>query len=260
MRWNLPKAALAVCALGLAATVARAQGAARQVHVLAASDLQSVLPTLAEAFRHATGIELVASYGSSAAQATQVLNGDPADLFLSADFEHPEMIVAKGLADTALPVPYAKGTLVLWARKDSPLQPLTQNTLRSTAIQSLAIADPEHAPYGVAAEGALKSMRVYDQLKPHLVIAENIAQAAQFVESGNAQLGMISLTTASTAHMQDVGSFIRMQPGSYPEIRQCAVVMKASAHRADAHAFLDWLRTAAVQLNLSKYGLEPVGR
>jgi molybdate transport system substrate-binding protein len=238
---------------------AQATGA-RRVRVLAASDLQSVLPTLAEAFRNATGIELVASYGSSATLATQVLNGDPADLYMSADYEHPETIVARGLADTPDPIPYARGALVLWARKDSPLQPLTQNTLRSAAIQSLAIADPGHAPYGTAAEGALKSMRVYDQLKPHLVIAENIAQAAQFVESGNAQLGFISLTTASTAHMQEIGSFIRMQPGSYPEIRQCAVVMKASAHRADAHAFLDWLRTPAVQMDLAKYGLEPVGR
>jgi molybdate transport system substrate-binding protein len=112
----------------------------------------------------------------------------------------------------------------------------------------------------VAAVAALEAMHVYDQLKPHLVIAENIAQTAQFVESGNAQLGLISLTTASTAHMQEIGTFIRMQPESYPPIRQCAVVMKASAHRADAHAFLDWLRTPAVQLNLQKYGLEPVLR
>jgi molybdate transport system substrate-binding protein len=187
------------------------------------------------------------------------MNGAPADLFMSADFEHAEQIVAKGLADTPLPIPYARGTLVLWARKDSPFQPLTQNTLHLTTIRSLAIADPGHAPYGLAAVGALKSMSVYEQLKPHLVIAENIMQAAQFVESGNAQLGIISLTTASTAHMQEIGSFIRMQPGSYPDIRQCAVVMKASAHRADAHAFLDWLRTTAVQMDLAKYGLEPVG-
>jgi molybdate transport system substrate-binding protein len=254
-------AALAVCVLGAGARPANAQvqGPGARVHVLAAADLQPVLPGLAEAFRMATGIELVASYGSSATLATQVMNGAPADLFMSADFEHAEQIVAKGLADTPLPIPYARGTLVLWARKDSPFQPLTQNTLHLTTILSLAIADPGHAPYGLAAVGALKSMSVYEQLKPHLVIAENIMQAAQFVESGNAQLGMISLTTASTAHMQEIGSFIRMQPGSYPDIRQCAVVMKASAHRADAHTFLDWLRTTAVQMDLAKYGLEPVG-
>jgi molybdate transport system substrate-binding protein len=236
----------------------RAQAAPRQIHVLAASDLQSVLPTLADAFEHATGIKLIVSFGSSATLATQIVNGDPADLFLAANYEYPEKIVAANLADTSDPIPYARGTLVLWARKDSPLQPLDQNTLRSPKIQSLAIADPLHAPYGLAAERALNSLKVYDQLKPHLVVAENIAQAAQFVESGNAQLGFISLTSASTPHMKEVGSFIRMQPGTYPEIRQCAVVMKNSSHRGDAHAFLDWLRSPPIQHNLTQFGLDPV--
>ena len=101
-------------------------------------------------------------------------------------------------------------------------------------------------------------MKLYDTLKPRIVEAENIAQAAQFVESGNAQLGLISLTSASTPHMMEVGSFILMPPGTYPEIRQCAVVMVKSAHRADAHAFLDWLRSPAIQQNLPKFGLDPI--
>jgi molybdate transport system substrate-binding protein len=95
-------------------------------------------------------------------------------------------------------------------------------------------------------------------LKPQLVIAENIAQTAQFVESGNAQLGLISLTTASSEHFKQVGSFIRIPQATYPEIRQCAVVMRKSAHRAEAHAFLDWLRSPAIQQNLTKYGLDAV--
>ncbi len=147
---------------------------------------------------------------------------------------------------------------MLWARKDSPLQPLTQNTLRDGKFASLAIANPEHAPYGRAAVAALTSMKLYDRLKPRIVIAENIAQTAQFVESGNAQLGLISLTAASTDHFKQLGSFIRIPMGTYPEILQCAVVMKNSAHRADAHAFLDWLRSPAIQRNLTQYGLDPV--
>src|ERR1035437_2191434 len=222
------------------------------------SDLQPVLPALAAAFEHATGIKLVASYGSSATLATQILNGEPADLFLAADFTFPESIVAAGLADTPAPLPYARGTLVLWARKDSPLQPLTQNTLRDGKFTSLAIANPDHAPYGRAAVAALTWMKLYDQIKPKIVIAENIAQTAQFVESGNAQLGLISLTAASTEHFKQLGSFVRVPPAAYPEIRHCAVVMKKSDHRADAHAFLDWLRSPAIQQNLSKYGLDRV--
>ena len=236
----------------------RAQGAPRVVHVLAAADLQPVLPALAEAFEHASGIKLVMSFGSSATLATQILNGDPADLFLAADASFPEKIVAAGLADSSVPIPYARGTLVLWARKNSPLQPLTQSTLRDGKFASLAIANPDHAPYGRAAVAALTSMKLYDPLKPKIVQAENIAQAAQFVESGNAQLGLISLTSATTPHMQEIGAFVRIPREAHPEIRQCAVVMKKSQHAADAHAFLDWLRSAAVQQGLPKYGLDPV--
>jgi molybdate transport system substrate-binding protein len=231
--------------------------APREVHVLAAADLQSVLPALADQFEHTSGIKLVVTYGSSATLTTQILNGDPADVFLSADFSFPEKIVAEGLADTPEPLGYARGTLVLWARKDSPLQPLTQNTLAEGKFTSLAIANPEHAPYGRAAVAALTTMKLYDALKPKIVQAENIAQTAQFVESGNAQVGLISLTTASTDHFKQIGSFITISPRAYPEIRQCAVVMKKSTHREDAHAFLDWLRSAAIQAKLPEYGLEP---
>jgi molybdate transport system substrate-binding protein len=270
MRWNSTRAKLWRAAIHLALAVAcvvalpgalpccRAQGPSREVHVLAAADLQPVMPALADAFEHATGIKLIVSYGSSATLATQILNGDPADLFLAADYGFPDKIVAGGLADTPAPIAYARGTLVLWARKDSPLQPLTQNTLRDGKFISLAIANPEHAPYGRAAVAALTWMQVYDTLKPKIVEAENIAQTAQFVESGNAQLGMFSLTSASTEHMKQVGSFIRIPSSTYPEIRQCAVVMKKSEHRADAHAFLDWLRSPDVQQNLTKYGLDPI--
>jgi len=231
---------------------------AREVHVLAASDLQPVMPALADAFEHATGIKLVVSFGSSATLATQLINGDPADLFLAADFSFPEKVVAAGLADAPMPVGYAQGTLVLWARKDSPLQPLTQNTLIDGKFASLAIANPEHAPYGQAAVQALNRFKIYDKVQSKLVIAENIAQTAQFVESGNAQLGFISLTAASTERLQQEGSYILIPKSTYFPLRQCAVVMKKSEHRADAHAFLDWLRSAPVQKNLTQYGLEPI--
>jgi molybdate transport system substrate-binding protein len=238
--------------------LAQSSSAPREIQVLAAADLQSVLPKLADAFQHATGIKLVPSYGSSATLAAQILNGDPADLFLAADFSYPEKIIAASLADSTSPIPYARGTLVLFARKDSPLQPLTQNTLSDPRVQSVAIADPMHAPYGVAAQRALSSMKLDEKLRSHIVIAENVAQAAQFVESGNAQLGFLSLTLASSDHMQQIGSFIRIQPGAYPPLNQCAVVMKSSAHRADAHAFLDWLRSPPIQRNLTALGLDPI--
>ncbi len=275
MRWNSTAAKLRSGALRMSFCVVlpvcllaalpccRAQtaphaSAPHEIHVLAAADLQPALPALADQFEHASGIKLIVSYGSSAALATQILNGDPADLFLAADFSYPEKIVAANLADTPSPMAYARGTLVLWARKDSAFQPLTQNTLSNSHILSLAIANPDHAPYGRAAVSALTWMKLYDQLKPRIVQAENIAQAAQFVQSGNAQLGLISLTSALTPEMQQAGTFVRMPQQAYPEIRQCAVVMLKSTHSAEAHQFLDWLRSPLIQRDLQRYGLAPV--
>lgn len=257
-RWQLVLQPLLLLAIasGIATSALRAQ-APREIRVLAAADLEPVMPSLAAAYEHATGIHLNVSFGSSSTLATQIINGEPADLFLAADYSFPEKIVAASLADTPAPIAYARGTLVLWARKDSAVQPLTQNTLHDEQFSRLAIANPDHAPYGRAAVAALTWMKLYDQLKPQLVVAENIAQTAQFVESGNAQLGLISLTLASTDHFQQIGSFVRIPQTAYPEIRQCAVILRNSAHRAEAHAFLDWLKSSAVQENLAKHGLEP---
>jgi molybdate transport system substrate-binding protein len=227
------------------------------LHVAAAADLQPVMPVLETAYEHATGVKLIVSYGSSATLTTQILNGAPMDIFLAADFVFPEKIVAAGLSDMKEPVGYAKGALVLWARKDSPLQPLSMDRLTDPRVKRVAIANEVHAPYGRAAVAALKNLKIYNKVAPHLVVAENIAQAAQFVESGNAQLGLISLTAADSEHFKQIGTFVRV-PTVYPEMRQCAVVVAKSKQRAEAHAFLDWLLTPAVQGNLSKLGLAAV--
>lgn len=229
----------------------------KELHVAAAADLQPVMPVLAAAYQHATGIKLVVSYGSSATLTTQILNGAPMDIFLAADFVFPEKVVAAGLSDMKAPVAYAKGTLVLWARKDSPLQPITIDTLTDPRVTRIAIANQLHAPYGRAAVAALQRLRIYDKVSPHLVVAENIVQTAEFVESGNAQLGLISLTAANSQHFKEIGTYV-LVPKIYPEMRQCAVVMAKSTQRPEAHAFLDWLLTPAVQGNLSKLGLSAV--
>jgi molybdate transport system substrate-binding protein len=255
-----PKAATLVASLlvlgaCLGANNAQAQ---KELRVAAAADLQPIMPALSAAYEHATGIKLIVSFGSSSVLAEQILNGAPMDVFLGADYLFPEKVVAAGLADMRDPVPYAKGTLVLWARKDSPLQPISIEKLTDPRVKSIAIANEQHAPYGRAAVSALKQLKIYDQVAPHLVIADNIAQTAQFVESGNAQLGLISLTSASSDHFKEIGTYVLVPTTAYPVIRQCAVVMVKSDRKADAHAFLDWLTSSAVQENLSKLGLTAV--
>jgi molybdate transport system substrate-binding protein len=234
--------------------LASAQSDPKVLHVAAAADLQPVMPTLAAAYERESGVHLIASFGSSATLAQQITNGDPQDVFLSADTTHPQQLVTAGLA-TAL-VPYAHGILVLWARSDSPAQPLSLDTLTSDKVQRIAVANDLHAPYGLAATSALKAMGTYDKIKSKLVVGENIGQTAQFALTGNAQVGLISLTIASSKAYKDAGSYVLI-PKVYPEIRQSGVVLTASKNQQAAAAFLQWLTSAPVQKSLTNFGLDP---
>ena len=228
----------------------------RELHIAAAADLQPVLPILAAQYEQATGVKIVASFGSSATLTQQLLNGDPQDVFLSADFLHPEQVVAAGFADGKQPTPYARGVLVIWARKDSPAQPLTLQSLTKPEVQKLAVANDLHAPYGLAATRAIAALGFTNRLQPKLVVAENVGQAAQFASSGNAQAAFISLTLASSEPMRAAGSCIRVPP-LYPTIQQCGVVIKGSKQLEAARHFLQWLSGSAMQSKLPSLGLEP---
>jgi molybdate transport system substrate-binding protein len=231
--------------------------AAQNLRVAAAADLQPVLPPILTEFEAKTHIHVDASYQSSATLATQIENGAPFDLFLAADLSFPQHVISAGLGETDKPIPYARGTLVLWARNDSPFHDLSMDTLRNPALKTIAIANPQHAPYGRAAEAALRDLGLYDQLKPKLVVAENIAQTAQYVESGNAQVGLISLTSAVSERLRATGHYFVMPGGSYPPILQGAVVLKPSSHKSDALRLLDFLLSTPVGKELSQRGLEP---
>ena len=246
---------LVFAALILLGVADAAFGQTRELHVAAAADLTPVMPVLATEYEKATGVKLVVSLASSATLEQQIENGAPFDVFLSADFIHPEQLVAAGKTIEKAPVPYATGLLVLWARKDSPAQPLSLDSLTKPTVTKVAVANALHAPYGVAAMRALTALNMMDAVKSKLVIAENISQTAQFAESGNAQLGLISLTIASSQHYQAVGSFVRVREDLYPEIHQCGVVIKGTKRQVDAVAFLTWLTSASVQARLETMGL-----
>ena len=247
---------LLACVLSFAAFADAQPRPQTTLHIAAAADLQPVMPALAQEYEKQTGIKLAVSFGSSSALATQIVNGAPMDVFLGADYMFPEKVVAASLADQAAPIAYARGTLVLWARKDSGLAPLSVDRLTDPNITRIAIADEFHAPYGRAAYAVLDAMKLRDKLRPKIVTAENVAQTAQFAESGNAQVAFISLTLASTPHMKEIGNYARV-PTVYPKIRQCGVIVKTSPNLAEAHKFLDWLTSRPVQESLTRFGLEP---
>ena len=237
-------------------------GAQTPLRVAAAADLEPVLPPILVQFEKNTGIHAEATYQSSATLTAQIENGAPFDVFLSADLSFPKRLIDAGLADARLPNPhpitYAKGTLVLWERKDSKLPPPSLDLLRSSALKRLAIANPERAPYGRAAVAALQSLKLYDALKPRLVTAENIAQAAQFADSGNADAGLISLTSALTPRLSADGTYFVIPRDLYPPIEQGAVIVSNTKQRDAAHKLLDFLLSPAIQAELARSGLTPV--
>jgi molybdate transport system substrate-binding protein len=226
------------------------------LRIAAAADLQPVLPALIEEFAQQTHEKVEASYASSATLATQILNGGPFGLFLSADLSFPQKVAAAGLADGPTPVPYARGTLVLWARNDSPVQPLSIDSLRSPALRTIAVANAEHAPYGRAAKAALEKLGLADGLKNKLVIAENIAQTAQYADSGNADAGLISLTSALTPRLSADGKYVLVPEDSYPPLLQGAVVIRQGAAVEEARQFLAFLLSPPIERQLAERGLK----
>ena len=235
-----------------------APAAERNLRIAAAADLQPLLPPLLSEFQQQTGIHADASYQASATLATQIIDGAPFDLFLAADLSFPQRVIDAGRAEQDKPLPYARGTLVLWTRNDSGVTDLSLDALRGAEVGAIAIANPEHAPYGRAAQTALQNLHLLDPLRPKLVIAENIAQAAQYADSGNAQVGFISLTSALTPRLRADGHFIRVPNEDYPPILQGAIVIRGSPGAAAAHRFLDFLEQPAVQQTLAVEGLQPV--
>jgi molybdate transport system substrate-binding protein len=227
------------------------------VRVAAAADLEPLLPALLRNYERQTGEHVEASFASSATLATQIENGAPFDVFLSADMALPEKIVHDGFAaagDSAQP--YARGTLVLWTRNQSGVAQLTMQLLASSAIHSIAIANPQHAPYGRAAMQALTSLALLPAVEPKLRTAENIAQAAQFASTGNADVGLISLTSALTLTAQ--GHYAAVPEKAYQPILQGAIALKGGANPKGAVTFLRYLHSPAVTQQLQQGGLAPV--
>ncbi len=234
--------------------MARAQN--RELKIAAAADLQPVLPELAKQYEAKSGVHITSSFGSSATLTQQIQNGAPEDVFLSADCVHPQQLADGKLTIDPQPTQYARGVLVLWARRDSPAQPLSLGSLPGPRVIKIAVANDLHAPYGQATTAAIRALKMQDGLRGKLVVGENIMQTAQFAETGNAQAAFISLTIASSPHFRETGSFIRI-PANYPLIRQCGVALRAGANHDAGEAFLHWLTGDAVQNELPRFGLDP---
>lgn len=267
MKW-LPKiAAAAAIALAMAGTVGLAgprtaawapqAGAAAcgTVTIAAASDLTFAMNEIVANFEKATGCLVRLSLGSSGNFLTQIENGAPFDVFFSADVAYPKKLEGEGLAAPASTYVYAIGKIVLWTRNDSGVDVGKGFTvLRDGSVKKLAIANPEHAPYGRAAEEALRGAGVYDAVKDRIVLGENISQTAEFAESGNADAGIIALSLTASPTMKDKGRAWTIPENLYTPIEQGAVVVRAAANPRGARQFLEYVKTPATAALLQRYG------
>jgi molybdate transport system substrate-binding protein len=245
-----------VLALTLGPSVSPLEANPREISVAAAADLSVVLPEIAQAFEKASGVGVKLSFAASGALTQQIENGAPFDVFLSADMGYPQHLVSEGKADEATLHPYAVGGLVLWTQADSPLDLASKGMqiVLDPSVRKIAIANPQHAPYGRTAVAALKYYGLYEKISDRLVLGENIAQAAQFVESGNAQVGLVALAHALAPAMKGKGKYWKVPAGAYPALDQGAVVIANSEHRQDALAFLEYLKSAEARAVLQHYG------
>lgn len=226
--------------------------------VAAAADLGPALREIAGQFDQRSGSKTALVFGSSGNLTTQIEHGAPFDAFLSADLDYPHRLEGEGLAVLGSLTTYAFGKLALWAPKNSPLAlgALEMKALTRPEVRAIAIANPEHAPYGKAAVAALRTANLYDKLKSKLVFGENVAQAAQFVVSGNAQVGIVPLSLALAPELARNGQWWALPPKLYPRIAQGGVVLRKSSKQELAQIFLAFLKSKEAGSILQRYGFD----
>ncbi len=234
----------------------------RTLRVAAAADLKVAFADIVAAFqRQNPDVKVEVTYGSSGNFYSQLSSRAPFDLFLSADLDYPRRLVEQGLAAPKSEFSYAVGGLVVWVRKASPiaLEKLGIEALLDPSVRKIAIANPRHAPYGRAAEAAMNKLGVYERVKDKLVLGENIIQTAQFVESGAADMGLISHSLAAAAPLRDEGRSWEVPADSYPSLEQGGVILSWTQDQQTAEALRSFILGDAGKEILHRYGFRSPG-
>jgi molybdate transport system substrate-binding protein len=232
---------------------------AHQIRVAAAADLKFALDEIIQEYQRThPDSKVEATSGASGSLFAQLSHDAPFDLFLSADLQYPYKLVEQGHADASTEFKYAVGHLVVWVPQKSVLdvEKLGIQAVTDSRVKKVAIANPKHAPYGRAAEAALKSLGVYDQIQARLVLGENISQTAQFIDSGAADVGLISLSLTQSPALRDKGRFWRVPDSAYPKLEQGGVIPNQCRDLAAAQAFKAFLVGPQGGAILKKYGFD----
>lgn len=249
---------LLLAALLCAATGVSGAPQKKRIRVAAASDLQTAMPLIAKAFEQQTQIAVDLSFASSGNFFAQIQNGAPFDLFFSADSEFPARLVRADLTESRSTAIYAVGSLVLWMPGSTGCDPQNAkwDCLLQPSVAKIAIANPAHAPYGRAAISALQSAHIYDKVRAKLVFGENISQAAQFAQSGNAQAGILAHSQLLSPALR-AGKSWEIPRDTYAPIEQTVVVLKASTEKSAARLFIKFVTEGPGRTMLEQSGFQP---
>jgi molybdate transport system substrate-binding protein len=237
-------------ASALALLVACRRKPPEPLHVAAAADLAHAFSEISPAFTAQTPSDLKLTVGATGLLARQIIQGAPFDLFLAANTAYVEQVVKAGACDGATQFEYARGRLVIWVKGNGGAQ-LDLAALRDARFAHIAIANPEHAPYGMAAREALKRAGTWDQVSARLVYGENVQQTLELAQSGNADVAIVGLSLALGT---TGGSWSLIDEASYTPIEQSLVVCKHGTNAAGARRLVDFLKAPAGRAILAKYG------
>jgi molybdate transport system substrate-binding protein len=235
--------------LGFGLIIAAGPVEAGQTQVAVAANFTAPAKEIAALFKAKTGDEALLSFGASGTFYTQIAQGAPFQVFLSADADRPKAAVDGGFAVADTRFTYAIGTLVLWSKSLDVTK--GDEVLKANAFAKLSIANPKAAPYGAAALEAMKALGVYDAIEPKIVQGESIAQAFQFIDTGNAELGFVALSQLSGV---TAGSRWLPPQSLYSPIRQDAVLLKTDADDDASKAFIAFLKGPEARAIIARYG------
>lgn len=225
---------------------------AQTVRVAAAGNLRYILEDIKDAYNKSNPkIKVEITLGASGALTTQIINGAAFDFFMSADKVFPDKLKAQGVAASAVKT-YAFGKLCLWSKTIDVSKGI--EALNDSKITHIAIAKPETAPYGARAVQVMQYYKMYDQNKAKLVYADNIAQAATFAETGNAEVAFLAYALLFGPDMKGKGSFALLDPQSYKPVEQACVLLKGWERNPSAKKFMDFVLSAECRPIFEKYG------
>jgi len=226
-----------------------------EIAIAAASDLNFAIKDLIAEYEKATGNHVKLSLGSSGNFFAQIQNGAPFDLYFSADIGYPKKLEEAGLTVPGSLYRYAIGRIVLWTNHTSHRDVSKGlEVLRDSTVKKIAIANPKHAPYGRAAVAAMEHYNVYDVAKDRLVLGENISQAAQFIESGACDVGIIALSLALAPTMKAAGTYWEIPGDAHPPLEQGAAILKSSKQQKTAQQFVEFMQSTRGQEIMHRYG------